>query len=166
MRLLIFLLFTGLSTSLQAGKIYKWTDENGQVHYSTFPPVRAPAEQFGSATTKDSKSSSSKQRRYDKNKKHDNRIRKSDYNSRTYERKYGAEAKLRRLEEEKRQQEARKEQAHQQRIEKMERQKRAKEFEKKWDDFEKRVTGIVDKCEADHGTDCNDPKYLLKRMKR
>ena len=41
-RILIALLFA--STSVQAGSIQKWVDENGNVHYGDSPPVTIKAE--------------------------------------------------------------------------------------------------------------------------
>jgi hypothetical protein len=43
MRYLIYLLLA-TSTSLTAGSIQKWTDENGNVHYGDAPPVRTKSE--------------------------------------------------------------------------------------------------------------------------
>ena len=43
MRYLLFLILM-VSTSLTAGTIHKWVDENGNVHYSDAPPVSARTE--------------------------------------------------------------------------------------------------------------------------
>ena len=43
MRYLIYLTLM-LSTSLSAGSIHKWTDENGNVHYGDAPPITAKTE--------------------------------------------------------------------------------------------------------------------------
>jgi hypothetical protein len=43
MRYLIYLLLA-TSTSLTAGSIQKWTDENGNVHYGDAPPVSTKSE--------------------------------------------------------------------------------------------------------------------------
>jgi len=43
MRYLIFLILV-VSTSLQAGTILKWVDENGNVHYGDAPPVTTKTE--------------------------------------------------------------------------------------------------------------------------
>ena len=43
MRYLIYLILM-VSTSLSAGTIHKWVDENGNVHYSDAPPVSAKTE--------------------------------------------------------------------------------------------------------------------------
>lgn len=43
MRYLIFLLLVG-STSLHAGSIHKWVDENGNVHYGDAPPAETKSE--------------------------------------------------------------------------------------------------------------------------
>lgn len=52
------LLFSIASTSVQAGKIYRWTDENGQMHFSENPPrgvetetVKIKSSSGGSATS-------------------------------------------------------------------------------------------------------------------
>ena len=47
---LLFTLF--LLTSAHAGQVYKWTDENGQTHFSQFPPAKAPAENIEVNTPK------------------------------------------------------------------------------------------------------------------
>ena len=43
MRYLIYLILA-VSTSLNAGSIQKWTDENGNVHYGDAPPARTKSE--------------------------------------------------------------------------------------------------------------------------
>ena len=43
MRYLIYLILA-ISTSLNAGTIRKWTDENGYVHYGDAPPVKTRSE--------------------------------------------------------------------------------------------------------------------------
>jgi hypothetical protein len=43
MRYLIYLILA-ISTSLNAGSIQKWTDENGNVHYGDVPPVTTKSE--------------------------------------------------------------------------------------------------------------------------
>jgi hypothetical protein len=43
MRYLIYLILA-ISTSLNAGSIQKWTDENGNVHYGDAPPVKTKSE--------------------------------------------------------------------------------------------------------------------------
>ena len=43
MRYLIYLILA-ISTSLTAGSIQKWTDENGNVHYGDVPPVKTRSE--------------------------------------------------------------------------------------------------------------------------
>ena len=43
MRYLIYLMLIA-STSLQAGAIHKWVDENGNVHYGDAPPVSTKSE--------------------------------------------------------------------------------------------------------------------------
>jgi hypothetical protein len=43
MRYLIYLTFI-VSTSLSAGEIHKWVDEDGNVHYTDAPPVSAKTE--------------------------------------------------------------------------------------------------------------------------
>ncbi len=43
MRYLIYLILV-VSTSLHAGSIHKWVDENGNVHYGDSPPVAAKTE--------------------------------------------------------------------------------------------------------------------------
>ena len=43
MRYLIYLILA-VSTSLNAGSIQKWTDENGNVHYGDAPPVKTRSE--------------------------------------------------------------------------------------------------------------------------
>jgi len=43
MRYLIYLVLV-VSTSLNAGTIHKWTDENGNVHYGDTPPVKTKSE--------------------------------------------------------------------------------------------------------------------------
>jgi hypothetical protein len=43
MRYLIYLILA-ISTSLTAGSIQKWTDENGNVHYGDVPPVKTKSE--------------------------------------------------------------------------------------------------------------------------
>ncbi len=44
MRYLFFLATVILSTSIQAGSIHKWVDEDGNVHYGDAPPVTAKTE--------------------------------------------------------------------------------------------------------------------------
>ncbi len=44
MRYLFFLSTVILSTSIQAGSIHKWVDEDGNVHYGDAPPVTAKTE--------------------------------------------------------------------------------------------------------------------------
>ena len=43
MRYLIYLILA-ISTSLNAGSIQKWTDENGNVHYGDVPPAKTKSE--------------------------------------------------------------------------------------------------------------------------
>jgi len=43
MRYLIYLILA-VSTSLNAGSIHKWVDENGNVHYGDAPPVKTKSE--------------------------------------------------------------------------------------------------------------------------
>jgi hypothetical protein len=43
MRYLIYLILT-VTTSLSAGTIHKWVDDNGNVHYSDAPPVSSNSE--------------------------------------------------------------------------------------------------------------------------
>lgn len=45
-RLLAALLFLGLTAPVWAGKIYTWTDEDGNVHYGDRPPLAAEAEEI------------------------------------------------------------------------------------------------------------------------
>ena len=44
MRYLFFLSIVIFSTSIQAGSIHKWVDEDGNVHYGDAPPVTAKTE--------------------------------------------------------------------------------------------------------------------------
>ncbi|WP_283787544.1 DUF4124 domain-containing protein [Bermanella sp. WJH001] len=44
MRVITSLFTLFLLASAHAGQVYKWTDENGQTHFSQFPPATAPAE--------------------------------------------------------------------------------------------------------------------------
>ena len=44
MRYLFFLSMVMLTTSIQAGSIHKWVDEDGNVHYGDAPPVSAKTE--------------------------------------------------------------------------------------------------------------------------
>ncbi len=41
---LLLALLSAALTSAQAAGLYKWTDENGTVHYSQIPPTERPAE--------------------------------------------------------------------------------------------------------------------------
>ena len=43
MRYLIYLILT-VTTSLSAGTIHKWVDDNGNVHYGDAPPISAKSE--------------------------------------------------------------------------------------------------------------------------
>lgn len=43
MRYLIYLILA-ISTSLNAGSIHKWVDENGNVHYGDAPPLKTKSE--------------------------------------------------------------------------------------------------------------------------
>jgi len=38
-RILLLLLLAGLAPGVSAGKVYKWTDADGKVHYSNTPPA-------------------------------------------------------------------------------------------------------------------------------
>ena len=42
MRMLLLALL--ITPMIAVAEIYKWTDENGQTHFSQFPPAKAPAE--------------------------------------------------------------------------------------------------------------------------
>lgn len=180
--LLLAVLFFGVIASSHAGKIYKWTDEKGQIHYSTFPPAQAETEkvrvpgsnQPSKQDAKKQRSSSSQKLKfrnlrsgetaYGKAAKRKEKYeeRKKKQAAKHYDRKYGPEAKLKRLEREKRQKEARAERVHRERIRRVEQEKKAKAFEKKMDKFKKKVMGLEGECKAAHGTDCTNPAYLNK----
>ena len=174
---LLFLLFVGVSTSAHAGKVYKWTDEKGQIHYSTFPPAEAETEKVrvpssNTDSKEQHKSGSSKYRSY---KKKDKRYRKSleqrkerekKRAAQAYERKYGAETRLKNLERDKRQNKARAERAHWERIQRIEQKKKAEKFKNQMDRYSKKVQGLEGDCKAAHGTDCTNPEYLKKWVKK
>lgn len=175
---LLALLLLAASTSAHAGKIYKWTDDNGQVHYSTFPPAKAETEKLRVPSISESPNEPSSTGKYKKSYKRDkysrnaqerNKLReerKKKQAAEAYERKYGAEARLERLEQEKHQKKMRSERIRQERIRKLEQAEKDKEFEKKWKKFEGKITGLEDECKASHGTDCGNPEYLNKWVKK
>jgi len=49
--LVLMLLFSLLSMTAHAGKIYKWQDADGQIHYGSAPPPDAEAKSTGQKTT-------------------------------------------------------------------------------------------------------------------
>lgn len=49
--LFLVLLFSFLSTTAHAGKIYKWRDADGNIHYGSAPPPEAEAKSTGQKTT-------------------------------------------------------------------------------------------------------------------
>ena len=44
MRLLVLFILALASSALSAGGVYKWTDENGQVHFTDTPPIGKQAQ--------------------------------------------------------------------------------------------------------------------------
>jgi len=178
--LLLGVLFIGVIAASHAGKIYKWIDENGQTHYSTFPPAQAETEKVRvPASTQSSRENSGSTRdNYKKSysdkrssRKHEERKRikeehKKKQAIKNYDRKYGPEAKLKRLEREKQQKEARADKIYQQRIHRIEQEKKAKEFDQKWEKYKQKALGMEAECKAAHGTDCTNPEYLNKWVKK
>lgn len=52
MRLITLLFTLVILTSAHAGQVYKWTDENGQTHFSQFPPEKTESENIAIDTPK------------------------------------------------------------------------------------------------------------------
>ena len=59
--LIITLTLFSISGSLYAGKVYKWTDENGVIHYSDIKPTNTSAKSLKIKTGKSNNSRSSAQ---------------------------------------------------------------------------------------------------------
>lgn len=179
---LFSLLLVVVSTSVHAGKVYKWTDENGQVQYSNFPPAKVEAEkvrvptQSESSTERSSsykatvkfktKRQSKKSARKAEERKKKREQAKKKRAAKNYDRKYGAEARLKKLEQEKRQKQAHADRVHRERIRRIENEKKSREFDKKMDKYKQKVMGLEGDCKAAHGTDCTNPEYLKKWVRK
>ena len=134
-RIIFSFLLILLSSSVSAGKIYKWTDENGQIHFGAVPPNQIEVE----STNKKTKSSdkSNNYNRYKPNKyvqkykkiEREKEDKKRNEKYKAYDRKWKREAKKNN-------------------------ETRANAWKKK----------IVDACKAKRGVDCSSEKYLKSKL--
>jgi len=173
---LLNLCLIGIVTSAHADKVYKWSDEKGHVHYSTFPPAKADAEEVHVPSSvsppaklkKGPRSSSSRHRNLWKSDTYSSQAAERDEKraAEAYNRKYGAEARLKRRKAEERKKKAREDQINRQRERQNVQQQREQRHKEKRAQLEAKRAGLVAQCEDAHETDCENPAFLKKWLKK
>ena len=167
--LILNLCVFGFLSSVHAERVYKWCDAKGLTHYAIVVPADVDAEviHFPLSTSPTARSkevySSHFHQQHFRSKRATYFIQVAGHDEeragREYNRKYGAVARLKRLEAEKRKKKAQAEQLKRQQT--WQQQQKAKR-----EQMSAQRARLVAQCEAAHETDCENPVFLRKWFRK